>query len=91
MNSTIKIIGIYLIVFIISLIMAILQITRQLIEQVSTLWMKNALLSEMEKKLNNPDKAMYYAKHALDHAKGLQKYILYKTYQREFPENVILY
>ncbi len=58
---------------------------RQLIEHISIPWMKSALLSELEYKLNDLDKAMYFAKHALDNAKGLQKYILYKTYEREFP------
>lgn len=58
---------------------------KQLIEEISIPWMKYALLSELENKLNNPEEAIRLAKMALDQVKGLQKYILYKTYQREFP------
>lgn len=57
---------------------------RQLIEQVPIPWMKSALLAEIENKLKNRDEAKRFAKEALEQAKGLQKYILYKTYQREF-------
>ncbi len=58
---------------------------KQLINQISIPWMKSALLSDIENKLRNNEKAMCFAKEALKQAKGLQKYILYKTYQRDFP------
>jgi hypothetical protein len=60
-----------------------LQEAGQLIEQISKPWMKHALLSEMETKLNDPDKALQLANQALNGVKGLQKYMLYKTYERE--------
>ncbi|HWL12264.1 MAG TPA: hypothetical protein VNQ57_04685 [Ureibacillus sp.] len=58
----------------------------QLIEQISIPWMKSALLSEIERKKGNSEEALQLAKRALNQVNGLQKYVLYKTYQREFPQ-----
>lgn len=54
------------------------------IEKLSSKWMKNALLAEREKKLNNVLDAKSYAEKAILHSKGLQRYLLQKTYEVEF-------
>lgn len=59
----------------------------RLIEEVSSQWMKYALLAEFEKKKNNIEEAKNYASKALNETKGLQYYSLYKTYEREFQLN----
>ncbi|PYZ92280.1 hypothetical protein CR194_15700 [Salipaludibacillus keqinensis] len=56
----------------------------EIIEQVSPKWMKQALLAERKKKLNNIPQAKNYAEKAKQHTKGLQRYLLHKTYEREF-------
>lgn len=56
----------------------------KMIEEVSTKWMKDALLAELEKKRNNLPNAKKYANQAKLHSKGLQRYLLHKTYEREF-------
>jgi hypothetical protein len=56
----------------------------QLIEKITTAWMKDALLAEREKKQNNLTKAKEYAGKAKQKTKGLQHYLLHKTYEREF-------
>ncbi|KEF36892.1 hypothetical protein M670_03806 [Schinkia azotoformans MEV2011] len=56
------------------------------IEKISSKWMKNALLVEREKKLNNLLDAKSYAEKAILHSKGLQRYLLHKTYEIEFSE-----
>ncbi|MNH98035.1 hypothetical protein D3C73_507480 [compost metagenome] len=61
-----------------------LEETRQLIETISTPWMKSAILSEIEIKSDHPDQARQWAKQAFEQAKGLQRYTLYKSYQRKF-------
>ncbi|MFE8694757.1 hypothetical protein ACFYKT_00130 [Cytobacillus sp. FJAT-53684] len=56
----------------------------EVIEKITTKWMENALLAEREKKLNNLSNAKKYAKKAKQHSKGVQRYLLHKTYEREF-------
>ncbi|MCT8138578.1 hypothetical protein H1D32_12990 [Anaerobacillus sp. CMMVII] len=58
------------------------------IEKLSTNWMKNALLAELERKQGNLDEATAYATKAKQQTKGLQHYILHKTYEREFKGNI---
>ncbi|WP_078544648.1 hypothetical protein [Litchfieldia alkalitelluris] len=55
-----------------------------LMEKLSTKWMKDALLAEHARKLNNLPNAKHYAKNAVLQSKGLQRYLLQKTYEREF-------
>ena len=56
------------------------------IGKISSKWMKNALLAEREKKLNNLLDAKGYAEKAILNSKGLQRYLLHKTYELEFGE-----
>ncbi|MDP9675764.1 hypothetical protein J2W97_001759 [Paenibacillus jamilae] len=58
----------------------------RIIHDIPTTWMKNALLSELELKSNHYSAALKLAQQALHQSKGLQKYVLFKTYQRKFPE-----
>ncbi|WP_318627484.1 hypothetical protein [Paenibacillus polymyxa] len=58
----------------------------KIIHEIPTPWMKNALLSELELKSNHYADAIELAQQALHQSKGLQKYVLFKTYQRKFPE-----
>jgi hypothetical protein len=56
----------------------------ELIVKVPTKWMKNALLAEREKQLNHTTEAQSYAEKAKQESRGLQRYLLHKTYEREF-------
>ncbi|GAE93269.1 hypothetical protein JCM21714_2336 [Gracilibacillus boraciitolerans JCM 21714] len=55
-----------------------------LIEQMKTNWMRYALLAEIEQKRNHLSNARNYAHQARSKSRGLQRYILHKTYEREF-------
>ena len=54
------------------------------IDKITNQWMKNALLAEREKKQGNIVQARQYAEIAKQKSKGLQRYLLHKTYEREF-------
>ncbi len=54
------------------------------IEKVSKGWMKHALLAEREKKQGNFEEAIAHATKAKQQTKGIQHYLLHKTYEREF-------
>lgn len=56
----------------------------EIIEKISTEWMKNALLVEREKKLGHLTEAIDYANQAIQNTKGIQRYLLQKRYEREF-------
>jgi hypothetical protein len=56
----------------------------ELMEKLPSQWMKDAILAEHAKKLNNLPTAKDYANKAMLSSKGLQRYLLYKTYEREF-------
>ncbi|MBD8068789.1 hypothetical protein [Bacillus sp. PS06] len=56
----------------------------ELMEKLPSQWMKDAILAEHAKKLNNLATAKDYANKAMLHSKGLQRYLLHKTYEREF-------
>ncbi|MEK4733203.1 hypothetical protein [Paenibacillus sp. FSL L8-0641] len=58
----------------------------KIIHDIPTSWMKSALLSELELKSNHHTEALKLAQQAVHQSKGLQKYVLFKTYQRKFPE-----
>ncbi|MEE4571032.1 hypothetical protein V2U94_25800 [Paenibacillus polymyxa] len=60
--------------------------THKIIHDIPTPWMRNAILSELELKSNHYTAALKLAQQALHQSKGLQKYVLFKTYQRKFPE-----
>ncbi|MCM2980183.1 hypothetical protein M3599_04480 [Niallia circulans] len=57
---------------------------QQWITRVNKKWMKEALLAEIAIKKEEKDVAKKHAKSALKHTKGIQYYVLKKTYEREF-------
>lgn len=59
---------------------------KQAMDHVTTPWMKSALLSELENKRNNVEQAKLHATEAMEQVKGMQRYLLVKTYEREFGE-----
>ncbi|WP_017754134.1 hypothetical protein [Calidifontibacillus oryziterrae] len=59
---------------------------RQLASQITKRWMQHALFAEIEKEEDNCAEAARFAKLALAEAKGLNRYSLYKAYERDFPE-----
>ncbi|KAB8139463.1 hypothetical protein F9U64_00055 [Gracilibacillus oryzae] len=54
------------------------------IEKMPENWMKYALLAEIERKRDNLTEAEDHARRAQSLVKGLQAYLLQKTYEREF-------
>jgi hypothetical protein len=54
--------------------------------KVSKLWMRAALLSELELKSGNRSEAISLARQALQSCRGVQRYLLHKNYERELPE-----
>ncbi len=59
-------------------------VAEDLMKQIKTKWMTHALLAEMEQKRNNITEARSHALQARSSSRGLQRYILHKTYEREF-------
>lgn len=58
--------------------------TDELIAKISNKWMHFALLAERERKQNNLEKGKDYAQKAKEATKGLQRYLLHKTFEKEF-------
>ena len=56
----------------------------ELMKEIPNNWMYYALLVVHEQKKNNLAKAKKYAQKAIEETKGLQRYLLHKTYEREF-------
>lgn len=56
---------------------------QQWMTRINKKWMKEALLAEIAIKKEEKDVAKKHAKSALKHTKGIQFYILKKTYERE--------
>ncbi|OMF27590.1 hypothetical protein BK133_19230 [Paenibacillus sp. FSL H8-0548] len=57
--------------------------------KISKLWMRAALLSEIEIKAGNRSEAISLARQALQSCRGVQRYLLHKNYERELPEALI--
>ncbi len=55
-----------------------------LAEQIKTRWKKYALLAELERKRDNIESAKNHALQARTSSRGLQRYVLHKTYERDF-------
>ncbi|WP_068534437.1 hypothetical protein [Paenibacillus glacialis] len=66
-----------------------LELARATTAKVSKPWMKNSLLSEIELQTGNRPEAIELARQALQSSRGLQRYIVYKNYERELPEAVL--
>ncbi|OEH94231.1 hypothetical protein [Bacillus solimangrovi] len=62
------------------------RVAEPMINELTQDWMKDALYSEIALKKQNRKQAIKHAKAAYENAKGLQKYMLYKSYTRDFPE-----
>ncbi|ANE45927.1 hypothetical protein SY83_06070 [Paenibacillus swuensis] len=62
---------------------------RALAEQLTKPWMKHSILAEIELKAGNRNEAMRHAGEAMRTAKGAQRYVLYKHYERELPEGLV--
>ncbi|WP_456277872.1 hypothetical protein [Bacillus sp. AK128] len=61
-----------------------IEAANEVIDKITTKWMKNGLLAEREKKLNNITQAKQYAETAIQQTRGLQRYLMHKTFEREF-------
>ncbi|KQO12048.1 hypothetical protein [Paenibacillus sp. Leaf72] len=56
------------------------------INRISKDWMKQSLLSYMEYKQGNRPRAIELAEEAMQAARGIQLYVMVKTFEREYPE-----
>ncbi|RJE88461.1 hypothetical protein D3P07_10680 [Paenibacillus sp. 1011MAR3C5] len=63
-----------------------LEEARSLTAAVAKPWMRNSLLSEIERAKGNRQEAIAYARQAWQGCKGVQRYVSYKTYERDLPE-----
>ncbi|WP_336746041.1 hypothetical protein [Paenibacillus sp. y28] len=64
------------------------ELARASIARVSKPWMKSSLLAELELKAGNRKEAAALARQAVLACKGVQRYVVYKHYERELPEAV---
>jgi len=65
-----------------------MELARMSTARVSKPWMRCSLISEIELKSGNRSVAVAYAREALLSCRGLQRYVLYKYYERDLPEAV---
>jgi len=63
-----------------------LEVARSLIGVITKPWMKDSLLSEIELAGGNRHEAIAYARQAWQGCRGVQRYVSYKTYERDLPE-----
>ncbi|WP_053372851.1 hypothetical protein [Paenibacillus sp. FJAT-27812] len=63
-----------------------LELARATAAKAAKPWMRDALLYELEMRAGNRHKAAALARQSLDSCKGIQRYIMYKNYERELPE-----
>ncbi|WLR52069.1 hypothetical protein LC040_03910 [Bacillus tianshenii] len=61
-------------------------LAEQILDEIPQDWMREALKAEIEMKTKRRKRAVPFAERALEHSRGLQKYMLYKNYLRELPE-----
>ncbi|WP_338539761.1 hypothetical protein [Paenibacillus tundrae] len=61
---------------------------RERLKSIKKHWMRSALLGGIELKAGRRDLAIQLAKEALDVSKGVHHYVLYKEYERLYPEVV---
>ncbi|MCM3171904.1 hypothetical protein [Paenibacillus sp. MER 99-2] len=61
---------------------------RERLKSIKKHWMRSALLGAIELKAGRRDLAIQLAKEALDVSKGVHHYVLYKEYERLYPEVV---
>lgn len=63
-----------------------LEEARSLAANITKPWMRDSLLSEIELVGGNRHEAIAYARQAWQGCKGVQRYVSYKTYERDLPE-----
>ncbi|WP_405108632.1 hypothetical protein MHH28_29690 [Paenibacillus sp. FSL K6-1217] len=51
-------------------------------------WMRLVVLAEIERKAGNSELAVKYAREAVEASRGVQRYVLYKEYERTLPQAV---
>lgn len=61
------------------------QAALQIIEGIPKLWMRNALLYDIKRRAGEIEEAQALAEQCLSQVRGLQKYILFRTFQRHLP------
>ncbi|MNW31315.1 hypothetical protein D3C74_82250 [compost metagenome] len=61
------------------------QAALQIIQGIPKLWMRNALLYDIKRRAGEIEEAQALAEQCLSQVRGLQKYILFRTFQRHLP------
>lgn len=61
---------------------------RENLESIKKHWMRLALLVELEIKAGRHEAAIQYAKEAVNSSRGVNRYVLYKEYERVLPQAV---
>ncbi|APO45906.1 hypothetical protein BS614_18995 [Paenibacillus xylanexedens] len=61
---------------------------RERLQSIKKQWMRSTLLAGIEVKANNRDTAIQHAHEALNSSRGVNRYVLYKEYERVLPEVV---
>lgn len=61
---------------------------RERLQSIKKQWMRSTLLAGIELKAENRDTAIQHAHEALNSSRGVNRYVLYKEYERVLPEVV---
>lgn len=61
---------------------------RERLQSIKKQWMRSTLLAGIELKAENRDTAIQHAHEALNSSRGINRYVLYKEYERVLPEVV---
>jgi len=61
---------------------------RERLQSIKKKWMRSTLLAGIELKAENRDTAIQHAHEALNSSRGVNRYVLYKEYERVLPEVV---
>ncbi|PRA07534.1 MULTISPECIES: hypothetical protein [unclassified Paenibacillus] len=61
---------------------------RERLQSIKKQWMRSTLLAGLELKAENRDTAIQHAHEALNSSRGVNRYVLYKEYERVLPEVV---
>ncbi|MBP2113183.1 hypothetical protein [Paenibacillus silagei] len=61
---------------------------REHLKSIRKPWMRSAVLAGIERKAGNSELAVRYAREAVEASRGVQRYVLYKEYERTLPQTV---
>lgn len=61
---------------------------REHLKSIRKPWMRSAVLAEIERTAGNNELAVKYAREAVEASGGVQRYVLYKEYERKLPQAV---